>query len=140
MRSGASDSDAASATQPPHPLPPWAWPFLFSYERFQLVVRRGKWRSARAHSRAEPVDDLCAAAGSGPTWLAAAARPCHRRVVLSDPSLRIAQWLMLFGAVVWVFMFATGVMGAADFAVHELFSLLAFVVLRRLQRGQRTES
>lgn len=46
---------------------------------------------------------------------------------------------MLFGAAVWAFMLATGVMGILDFAVHELFSLLAFVLLRRLQRGQRTD-
>lgn len=78
-------------------------------------------------------------AGQCNAGLAATTRPCHRRVVLNDPSLRIAQWLMLFGAVVWAFMFATGVMGVVDFAVHELFSLLAFVVLRRLQRGHRTD-
>lgn len=77
--------------------------------------------------------------GCAATWLAVSTLPCHRRVVLNDPSLRIAQWLMLFGAVVWAFMLATGVMGVADFAGHELFSLLAFVVLRRLQRGQRAE-
>ena len=59
--------------------------------------------------------------------------------MLHDPSLRIAQWLMLFGAVVWAFMLATGVMGVVDFAVHELFSLLAFVLLRRLQRCHRTD-
>ena len=79
------------------------------------------------------------AGGSAATWLAKGARPCHRHVVIYDPSLRIAQWLMLFGAVVWAFMLATGVMGVADFAVHELFSLLAFVLLRRLQRGHRTD-
>ena len=72
------------------------------------------------------------------TALAATSGSCQRHVVIPDPSLRIAQWLMLFGAVVWVFMLATNVMGFADFAVHELFSLLAFVLLRRLQRGQRT--
>lgn len=75
-----------------------------------------------------------------PTGLAAAARPCHRRVVLPDPSLRIAQWLMLFGAVVWAYMLATGVMGVADFAGHELFSLLAFLLFRRLQRRHRTDA
>ena len=59
--------------------------------------------------------------------------------MLPDPSLRIAQWLMLFGAVVWAYMLATGVLGFADFVLHEVFSLLGFLLLRRLQRRFRTD-
>ena len=58
----------------------------------------------------------------------------------ADPTLRAAEWLMLFGAVVWVVMLATGVMGWSDFLVHELFSVLALVVLWGMQRRQGSDS
>lgn len=50
-----------------------------------------------------------------------------------DPVLRAVEWLLLFGAVVWLAMFLTDVMDGPDLAVHEALTALA-VLLFRLRR------
>lgn len=51
-----------------------------------------------------------------------------------DPVLRSVEWLLLFGAVVWLVMFLTGVMGGTDLAVHEALTAVAIVLFRRRRR------
>ena len=54
-----------------------------------------------------------------------------------DPVLRVVEWLLLFGALVWVFQFITDVMGPIDLAVHEVLTALG-IGFFRLRRRQGT--
>lgn len=50
-----------------------------------------------------------------------------------DPVLRWVEWLLLFGAVVWVVLFLTDALDGLDLVVHEALTAVA-VVLFRLRR------
>lgn len=55
-----------------------------------------------------------------------------------DPALRAVEGLLWFGALVWLVMYATGVMGGVDLALHEVGTGLAVLLFRRLQGRGRT--
>lgn len=61
---------------------------------------------------------------------------CHGSGMAADPVLTAVQWLALFGAVVWVVMVVTGVMGGYDFVGHEVFCAAVVVACRLRQRHQ----
>lgn len=51
-----------------------------------------------------------------------------------DPVLSSVEWLLLFGAVVWLVLFLTHVMGGIDLVVHEVLTGLLIVLFRRRRR------
>ena len=51
-----------------------------------------------------------------------------------DPVLRSVEWLLILGAVVWLAMFLTDVMGGRDLALHEVLTGLAVLFFRRRRR------
>ena len=56
------------------------------------------------------------------------------RDVEVDPVLRSVEWLLVFGAVVWLVMFLTNVMDGSDLVVHEVLTGLAVLLFRRRRR------
>ncbi len=56
------------------------------------------------------------------------------RDVEVDPVLRSVEWLLVFGAVVWLVMFLTSVMEGSDLVVHEVLTGLAVLLFRRRRR------
>jgi len=52
-----------------------------------------------------------------------------------DPVLLSVEWLLLFGAVVWLVMFLTGVMDGPDLVVHEALTAVAVLVFRLRRRS-----
>ncbi len=59
------------------------------------------------------------------------------RDVEVDPVLRSVEWLLVFGAVVWLVMFLTSVMEGSDLVVHEVLTGLAVLLFRRRRRRRR---
>ena len=56
------------------------------------------------------------------------------RDVEVDPVLRSVEWLLVFGAAVWLVMFLTSVMEGSDLVVHEVLTGLAVLLFRRRRR------
>jgi len=52
-----------------------------------------------------------------------------------DPVLRSVEWLLLFGAVVWLVLYLTDAMDFPDLVVHEALTAVAVLVFRLRRRS-----